>query len=480
MTFAADRSTDVQRPGLPGWSGQVTDAILLAVLFAIAYALYGLFRHWRFDSSAYDLGIFDQAIWHLSRFEAPSSTVRGLSNLLGDHFSPIIAVLAPLYWMAPGPEALIVAQAILLAASIVPVWIYARRRLPRGPTCALTIAYALFWGMQRAAAFDFHEFAFAPLIVATMILAMEDERWALFWVMAGLLIVTKEDLIPLVGGFGLLLAWRRRMRQALAAVVVSVIAFMLVVGYVIPTMSDSKQFGYASAYAAVVRSPWRIPIALVTPVLKLRTTLLLFAPFLLLPLVSPLAILIAPVAIERFLSSSPNHWSTIFHYWAPVAPVLGMGAADGLRQISRTIGERWSQAAAARVLRGCVAACVVLSAILPGHQPLWRLFRVEHYRATNVQRMGKTMVAMIPPDAAVVAQAAIVPHLSHRDHLFVLDAIAPDAEYVIAADRLDPWPLESLDELRALVDARRARGYRPIAEQDGWIVLRRVQGGGPD
>jgi hypothetical protein len=157
-----------------------------------------------------------------------------------------------------------------------------------------------------------------------------------------------------------------------------------------------------------------------------------------------------------------------------------MGAADGLRQISRTIGERWSQAAAARVLHGCVAACVVLSAILPGHQPLWRLFRVEHYRATNVQRMGKTMVAMIPPDAAVVAQAAIVPHLSHRDHLFVLDAIAPDAEYVIAADPLDPWPLESLDELRALVDARRASGYRPIAEQDGWIVLKRVQGGGPD
>ena len=46
--------------------------------FALAYALYGLFRHWHFGSSAYDLGIFDQAVWHLSRFEAPASTISGL------------------------------------------------------------------------------------------------------------------------------------------------------------------------------------------------------------------------------------------------------------------------------------------------------------------------------------------------------------------------------------------------------------------
>ena len=54
----------------------------LVTVFTTAYALSGLFRHWRFNSSAFDLGIFDQAIWHLSRFEAPASTIRDFSNLL--------------------------------------------------------------------------------------------------------------------------------------------------------------------------------------------------------------------------------------------------------------------------------------------------------------------------------------------------------------------------------------------------------------
>jgi uncharacterized membrane protein len=449
------------------------DAVVLAGLSALAYALCGLFRHWHFDSSAYDLGIFDQAMWHLSRFEAPSSTVRGISNLLGEHFSPIIGVLAPLYWVAPGPETLIVAQALLLGASVVPVWVYARRRLSRRQTNVLAIAYALFWGLQRAMAFDFHELAFAPLIVAVLILAMDDDRPALFWAMAALLMVTKEDLIPLVGACSLLLAWRRRVRQAAAAMTISIVVFVLVVGYTIPAMSDSGQFGFTSTYADVIRNPWMIPATLVLPIVKLRTTLLLVTPFLLLPLLSPLVILIAPIAVERFLSASPNHWGTAFHYWAPVAPLLAMGAADGVRRVSTWVATRWSSAGARRVVVTCLTACVALSAILPGHQPLWRVFTAEHYRASEGQRTGESILATIPADAAVIAQAAVVPHLSRRERIFIFDANAPDADYLVAAERLNPWPLGSSDELRTLIAARRSRGYHPIVEKDGWVVLRR-------
>ena len=41
---------------------------IVPAALAVAYALYALFRHWHFHSSGYDLGIFDQAVWHLSRF----------------------------------------------------------------------------------------------------------------------------------------------------------------------------------------------------------------------------------------------------------------------------------------------------------------------------------------------------------------------------------------------------------------------------
>ena len=105
---------------------------LLVCGFAVAYTIFGLFRHWHFASSAFDLGIFDQAVWHLSRFRAPARSISGFSNILGDHFYPIIVCFAPLYWLRSGPETLIVAQSVLLAGSIVPVYLHLRTNVAKG------------------------------------------------------------------------------------------------------------------------------------------------------------------------------------------------------------------------------------------------------------------------------------------------------------------------------------------------------------
>jgi uncharacterized membrane protein len=167
-------------------------ALRVAAFFAIVYGLYGLFRHWNFGSGAFDLSILDQVVWHLSRFEPPGSSIRGFGNFFGDLFFPVIALFAPFYWIRPGPDTLIVIQALGSAASIVPVHLFARSRLPSGPALGLAIAYGCFWGIQLAIAFDVHETAFSPLVLAIAILAIDRRRWLLFWLAAAALILVKE------------------------------------------------------------------------------------------------------------------------------------------------------------------------------------------------------------------------------------------------------------------------------------------------
>ena len=430
----------------------------IVACFALGYALYGLFRHWHFGSSAYDLGIFDQVVWHLSRFEAPASSVRGFSNFLGDHFFPVLVLFAPLYWLVPRPETLIVAQAVLFAASIVPVYLFTRDRLARGPALAMAVAYGCFWGLQRAAAFDVHETAFATLAIATAILAMDRRKWTLFWITAASMIFIKEDLIPLLGGFGVYLILQGERRKGGILIASSVAAFVLVIGFIIPAFSDAGSYGYVSAYGDLLTRPWLIPLRLVTPVTKLETAMLWFAPFAFVSLASPLALLVVPIALTRFLSVNPIHWGTVFHYSAPLAPILAMAAADGLARLGGPQGPalrvraKWFTPAVA-------GACVVLSAFIPGRQPLWRVFAPGHDRVNDTERIGRTVIAMVPDDASVVAQAAVVPHLSGRDEMYVLDAAAPEADYVVMSDDLSPWPAASVEELRMLVENRRTRGY---------------------
>ena len=439
----------------------------LVAAFAAGYGAFGLIRHWRFESS-FDLAIFDQAVWHLSRFEAPASSIRGYSNLLGDHFSPILVLLAPLYWIAAGPETLIVAQSILLALSIVPVHAFARRRLPIGAALTLSASYGFFWGMQRAAAFDVHEVAFAPLAVGGLILAMDCRRWGWFAAAAVALALTKEDLVPLLVFVALYLILRGESRAGTLLLASSAAAFVLIVGVAIPS-AGTGVYGYRSTYADALEHPWRIPIALVTPKVKLLTMLLWVAPFALLPLASPLCTWLAPFAAERFLSSSPLHWGTIFHYSAPLAPIVAAAAADGLARIARRIDSPVARRRGIAVLAGVT---VLFSAILPGHQPIVQLLSPEFYESAIVNRTGYDAVAAIPREASVVAQAAVAPHLAHRDDIHILDSAAPDADYVIAATGLSPWPATTAGELTELLRARQERGYNVVFHRDDWVVLR--------
>jgi uncharacterized membrane protein len=445
---------------------------ILTGVFAASYILYGLFRHWRFESSAYDLGIFDQVIWLLSRLEAPASSITSHPNIFGDHFHPIITLWVPLYWVAPAPETLIIAQALLLAASIVPVLLFARDRLPRGVAYAIAISYGLFWGLQSAMAFDVHEVAFAPLIIASAILAMDRRRWPAFWICMAVLIVTKEDLIPLVGGFGLCLLVRRDWRRGAIAIAISVASFAVVLGALMPHFNGSG-YAYASAFGSVLQQPWQLPVVLVTPISKLRTVFLWFAPFVFVPLASPLAWLLPPLAVERLLSENPNHWGAAFHYSLPLAPILAMSAADGLARVGRLLASRRSELAASRAVIGVAIASVILCALLPGQQPLWRIITPDHYREAPTRAAGVAALAVIPRDASVVAQSPIVPHLSHRRDIFMLDSSAPEAAYVIYSSALDPWPHATAEELASVVDQRFGRGYSVLFEREGWAVLKR-------
>ena len=444
--------------------------VALMLFCAAVYILYGLFRHWHFGSSAFDLGIFDQAVWHLSRLEHPESTIHHFSNVLGDHFFPVIVLFVPFYWIAPSPESLIVAQGLLFAASLLPVYGFLRGRLSAGPSLALAGAYGLFWGLQRAAAYDVHEIAFAPLVIGAAILAMERRRWFVLWGSVLMLVMIKEDLIPLVSMLGVYLFVRGERSAGSVLALGGVVAFLVVVQILIPSLSESGSYAHMAAYAESLQRPWLIPLTLVTPAAKLVTVLLWLAPFIFLPLFSPFAVLLLPIALSRLLSDNPNHWGASFHYAAPLAPILAMSAGDGLRRLADRFD---SPRTRSRVVAGLSGSCVVLSLFLPGNQPLWDLFDARHYATTPIHRAGYEALRVLPADASVVAQAAVVPHLSQRRYVYVLGENAAQADFVIASEHLTAWPHANYQEIQVFIDEYRAMGYVAVFEAQGWTVLSR-------
>lgn len=134
-------------------------AIFATVLFALSWL-----RHHNFWSG-FDLAIFDQASWQLSRGSDFVSIMD--RRVLADHVSPVLYLFAPLYRIVATPLWLLGAQAAALGARVVPVRALARHLGASVPLATfLTLASA---PILAAGLFDFHASTLAvPFVAAAL------------------------------------------------------------------------------------------------------------------------------------------------------------------------------------------------------------------------------------------------------------------------------------------------------------------------
>jgi uncharacterized membrane protein len=180
---------------------------LIALAAFVAYDTISVFRYLRLDPGSWDLGIFTEYVRQLAHARAPVVAIRGSGfNLLGDHFQPIVALLAPFFRVFPTAETLLVAQALLTAASVIPVCRAAQDLLGTWASRGVGLAYAFSWGLQQMVNFDFHEIAFAVPLLAFSLSALVRRRLrpAVAWALP--LVFVKEDQGFTVAAIGLVIA----------------------------------------------------------------------------------------------------------------------------------------------------------------------------------------------------------------------------------------------------------------------------------
>jgi uncharacterized membrane protein len=474
---AVGRSRRGLRPRVPSVVRREPLLMLLVVGAAAAYATYSVWKHANLGSD-FDLAIADQGVWHISRLQPPWSTLLVSQNVLGDHFSPLVGVLAPLFWIWDDARMLLIAQGALLAGSIIPVFLYVQPRIGRLGAYLMSAAYALFWGFSAAVGYNFHELCFSPILLASAILFADRERWRAFAITVGLLLLVKENMGMLVFFLGLWLMTRSELRRGAITAVAGVAWFVLATQVLIPAFSsrggyihwDYYAFGHnlGEAVTNLLRHP-SIPFdELVSVPDRLVTILYLFAPFLALVVFSPLVILCVPLVAQQVFSNDAGHWARSFHYWMTIAPVLAMGSADGLRNIVRLAGRR----PPAPVLGAAVAATILFANVLLAQRfPLWDLakpgFTFQQSRST---RAALRALDTVPSDRSLVTVIYLLPHASHRNDLYLLGGGVPATEYVVyPPGRLGfPDPAYAEGWLKA-----HRRYYRKVYDRDGWVVLKR-------
>jgi uncharacterized membrane protein len=461
---------------------------VLTVAVAALYSVYSLVRFWAFRTTTYDLVIFDQAVRSYSHLHLPVAIVKGVHNgfgphfnVLGDHFSPILALLAPLYWIHDGPQTLLIAQSVLVALTIVPLWAYTRRRLGVGPAYCVAGVYALAWPVAETLAFDFHEMAFVPVLSMLMLERHEAGRRWQCAAAAGALLLVKEDMGLLVAGFGLYLLTRPgERRQAALFIGAGLVWTVLASRVFIPAFGGDADYYWAydglgrdlpDAAVNALTHPWRAVKLAVTPQVKATTMLWLVAPLLLLPLASPITLAVLPLLAERMLSSRFGHWwEPRFHYNVALVALLVAAGVDGASRLARLLPERTLGTRLERVWP--VAVLAVTLAVVP-HFALKRFFEPGFYRRDARARSAAGILPAVPNGALVEAPNTLGPMLTARTRVLLLDDRPRWAPWVVADTTNAIFPFASVNDQRARVSLLLRSGYSIVRSEGGYVVLNR-------
>ena len=179
---------------------------LLACAFVAFVSAWTIYRIKCFWTPSYDFGIFTQMFHNMKTTGLPMTTLErdGMLSHFQVHVSPIYYLLLPFYAIVPRPETLQVLQAVVLASSVVPLWLIGTQKnmsgLAKMLLCALLLFYPAFSG---GTSYDIHENCFLAPLILWLMYGLEKGSIPITATSAVLTLCIKEDAPVYVAVAGL-------------------------------------------------------------------------------------------------------------------------------------------------------------------------------------------------------------------------------------------------------------------------------------
>ena len=380
--------------------------------------------HRGYGDSAFDIGLYDQGLWLLSRFHAPFITEMG-RNLFGDHTQFLLLALVPLYWIRPDATTLLWVQAAALAAGAIPVYMLAMRRFAN-PLFATVFAgaFLLHPALAQSNLENFHPDALLVPILGFALYAAIEDKPRMFVVFCVLALLGKEDVILILLPLVIWFAWRRNRRLGIT-VAIGALAYSIFATYGVmrsligvPTLNEGRiPFG---GFSGLVKEVFKKPADFIkylihgdSPNGRPFYVWQLIAPTGLMFFVAPeIALTSALVIGTNVLSDFGYQHLIAYHYTMVILPALSMGTVFAVSKLKR---EKYRRVAVA-----IVGVASLWTAYLWGPLPFAVHHDIAHWSSSNPAVAAiKEVQDQLPPNAVVSAYYSFVPHIDHRKEIYM-------------------------------------------------------------
>lgn len=481
-----------------------------------------------FRAEACDMALFDQLVWNTAYGKIGWITFLN-KCYFAEHFSPILILISPLYWIFDDPRLLLVLQSFCLGFSALPLYLIGLEKFnDKKIALIFSISYLITPKLWQANFFDFHQEAFLPLFLFATFYNLIKKNYKSFLLFLFLSFLVREDVAIYSATLSLYAIFVKRFRLLGAVIFIfSIFWGIIVIKFVIPSFSNEAYGIFSTRYTYlgnnfldIIKTILFNPIVLLKHLYqeKIITTIsILFQQVLFLPFLSTTTfLLVIPSIFINIASDYVHQYVLSAAYVLPVLPFLFISSIYGYHNliniekfkklkifiillitllISLTYGPSISDLKINHIFIVLFVIMLFISTIkvllgklyiekyiiwlvllinigawfnqIPNEIKSLKILDCDsHIKST------REMLNLIPKNSAVSAQARLLPHLSHRKHCYLFPYVPVEVEYIALDKKGYTWPLSETDYKKSLQGIMNNTNYEIIFDKDEIILIK--------
>jgi len=372
-------------------------------------------KHILFQSTAADLGIFDQAVYLISQGEKPISSFMGF-HILADHAAWIWYPLALLYKIYPTVYWLFGLQAFALSFGGFPIWLLASQAgLTKQISTAIVIGYLLYPLIFNVNLFDFHLDVIVPSMILLAVWSARENKVWYFCLSIFLILGCKEVFALTTAAMGIWLAlFEKRKLYGSITFIISIVWFVIATKIIIPFFSSSVEpidrhiYRYkhlGQSLREVVDNIIFHPKLILDNFLTVEN--LFYLCLLLIPVIWQLSLRgllplfgAIPTLLINLLADPSYQKDLLAWYSLPILPFLFLAVIETLKK-----GDGWL-----KTKRSIFLWSLLAFILLAKYGFFWSKYLVS---LDNWQSMNEA-ISLVNTQQGVYTTDEIAPHLTHR------------------------------------------------------------------
>ena len=436
------------------------------VMFGLAFALISLVNHHLFRTYALDLGMMNHALHSFSEFNANTFTL-GLTEadekpFLGTHFSPVMFLYVPVYWLLGNSSLLFIQIAAMLLGGI--GVFRAAKGAGLGDRLSMWAGFHFFaiWGIYSALEFDFHNNVSGAMLVPwlwhflaqrrkvsaalvlTIILACQENMglWMVFFLLGFLL--NERSLFK-----------RESLRFEWPLIFFSALYFGLALGWIMPTIAGETHSSQLSRYSEWGVGGWDIARNMLSHPLQVMQHLFTCdhpdAPakveFHWMMMIAggwaclrhpQFLCMLIPIYAQKMLSNAPSFWGVGRQYSIEFVPIISLAVV-----FLASKHRRLFQAIYPLLFVVTLGSTIVK---FKERKDFFKrecidLFYAPHYETHLDLAVVRDVLSNIPDDISLSVSSSLAPHLANRPILRLFPQEQGADMIVLVNDPGNEWPL---------------------------------------